>query len=40
VEQQWRSLKYNEVYLKGCDMVAETWPGIGKYNRFYNHAPG
>ena len=36
VERLWRSLKYEEVYLKAYDTVAEAWLGIGNYFRFYN----
>ena len=36
VERLWRSLKYEEVYLKAYDTVAEARLGIGNYFRFYN----
>ena len=36
VERLWRSLKYEEVYLKAYDAVAEARLGIGNYFRFYN----
>ena len=36
VERLWRSLKYEEVYLKAYDSVAEARLGIGNYFRFYN----
>ena len=36
VERLWRSLKYEEVYLKAYDSVAEARLGIGTYFRFYN----
>ena len=36
VERLWRSLKYEEVYLKAYDTVAEAWLGIGNYFQFYN----
>ena len=32
----WRSLKYEEVYLKAYETVAEARLGIGNYFRFYN----
>ncbi len=32
----WRSLKYEEVYLKGYQIVTESRVGIGAYFRFYN----
>jgi putative transposase len=36
VERLWRSLKYEEVYLKGYQRVPEVRAGIGAYFRFYN----
>ena len=36
VDRLWRSLKYEEVYLKAYDSVAEARLGIGYYFRFYN----
>ena len=36
VERLWRSLKYEEVYLKGYQKVPEARAGIGAYFRFYN----
>jgi putative transposase len=36
VERLWRSLKYEEVYLKGYQRVPEARAGIGAYFRFYN----
>ena len=36
VERLWRSLKYEEVYLKAYDTVAEARLGIGNYFSFYN----
>ena len=36
VERLWRSVKYEEVYLKAYDTVAEARAGIGAYLRFYN----
>jgi putative transposase len=36
VERLWRSLKYEEVYLKAYESVAEAREGIGSYFRFYN----
>ena len=36
VERLWRSLKYEEVYLKAYDTVTEARLGIGNYFRFYN----
>lgn len=37
IERLWRSLKYEEVYLKDYSMVAEARAGIGRYFRFYNY---
>ena len=36
IERLWRSLKYEEVYLKDYATVAEARAGIEKYFRFYN----
>jgi putative transposase len=36
VGRLWCSLKYEEVYLKAYDSVAEARLGIGNYFRFYN----
>ena len=36
VERLWRSVKYEEVYLKAYESVAEARVGIGAYLRFYN----
>ena len=37
VERLWRSLKYEEVYLKAYESVAEARQGIAAYFEFYNH---
>ena len=37
VERLWRSVKYEEVYLKVYESVAEARAGIGAYLRFYNN---
>jgi putative transposase len=37
IERLWRSLKYEEVYLKDYESVTEAKTGIEKYFRFYNH---
>ena len=37
VERLWRSLKYEEVYLKNYATVTEARAGIAGYFRFYNH---
>lgn len=36
-ERLWRSLKYEEVYLKDYQSVQEAEQGIGNYLTFYNH---
>ena len=36
VERIWRSLKYEEVYLRAYDSVAEARASIGRYLDFYN----
>jgi len=36
VERLWRSVKYEEVYLKAYDSVAEARSGIGEFLKFYN----
>ena len=36
VERLWRSLKYEEVYLKAYETVAEARQGLANYFRFYN----
>jgi putative transposase len=38
IERLWRSLKYEEVYLKAYDSVAEARQGISNWMRFYNMA--
>ena len=36
IERLWRSLKYEEVYLKDYESVTEARTGIERYLRFYN----
>lgn len=36
VERLWRSVKYEEVYLKAYNSVAQARSGIGEYLKFYN----
>src|SRR5450432_2541892 len=36
VERIWRSVKYEEVYLKAYDSVSEARTSIGRYLEFYN----
>lgn len=37
IERLWRSLKYEEVYLKDYQMASEAREGVGKWIDFYNH---
>ena len=36
VERLWRTVKYEEVYLKDYADVQEAWASLGRYFRFYN----
>jgi putative transposase len=36
VERLWRSVKYEEVYLRAYDSVSEARASIGRYMTFYN----
>lgn len=36
VERLWRSLKYEDIYLKNYETMQEAYAGIGNYFRFYN----
>jgi putative transposase len=36
VERLWRSVKYEEVYLRAYDSVSEARASIGRYLHFYN----
>jgi putative transposase len=38
VERLWRSVKYEEVYLRAYDTVSEARTSIGRYLDFYNRA--
>jgi putative transposase len=38
VERLWRSVKYEEVYLRAYDSVIEARTSIGRYLDFYNPA--
>jgi len=40
VERLWRSLKYEEVYLKAYETVADARSGIGWWLSFYNSRRG
>jgi len=37
VERLWRSVKYEDIYLKEYRMVPELKEGLGSYFEFYNH---
>ena len=39
VERLWRSVKYEEVYLRAYDSVSEARASIGRYLDFYNRPP-
>ena len=36
IERLWRSIKYEEIYLRAYDTVSEARISIGRYLRFYN----
>jgi len=36
IERLWRSVKYEEVYLKAYESMAQAKSGIGEYLKFYN----
>jgi putative transposase len=36
VERLWKSIKYEEVYLRAYEMVSAARSGIGRYLEFYN----
>lgn len=38
VERLWRTVKYEEVYLKSYRTVEEAEDGLDRYFKFYNHA--
>ena len=37
VERLWRTVKYEEIYLKDYEEVADCREGLGRYFPFYNH---
>jgi putative transposase len=37
VERLWRSVKYEEVYLKDYQTVTDVRDGLTSYFKFYNH---
>ena len=36
VERLWRTVKYEDIYLRGYEGAAPLWQGLGRYFRFYN----
>ena len=36
VERLWRTVKYEDIYLRGYEAVPELQQGLGRYFRFYN----
>ena len=36
VERLWRSLRYEEIYLKAYDSIAQARASIGRYMAFFN----
>ena len=36
VERLWRSVKYEDVYLRGYETVLQLHEGLGRYFSFYN----
>ena len=37
VERLWRSVKYEEVYLKAYESIPDARASLAKYFHFYNH---
>jgi putative transposase len=37
VERLWRTVKYEDIYLRGYALVPELEHGLGRYFAFYNH---
>ena len=37
VERLWRTVKYEDIYLRGYGAVPELHQGLGRYFTFYNH---
>lgn len=37
VEQLWRSVKYEEVYLHAYETVSDVRAGLSRYFHFFNH---
>ncbi|MFH1309926.1 MAG: IS3 family transposase [Candidatus Omnitrophota bacterium] len=37
IERLWRTVKYEDVYIKGYETIPETRTGLGEYFEFYNN---
>ena len=37
IERLWRSLKYEDIYLKGYETGADCYKGLREYFKFYSH---
>ena len=37
VERLWRSVKYEDIYIRGYEAVPELYQGLGRYFGFYNN---
>lgn len=37
VERLWRTVKYEDIYIKGYETIPETFQGLREYFRFYNN---
>lgn len=37
VERLWKSVKYEDIYIRGYEAVPELHQGLGRYFTFYNH---
>ena len=37
IERLWRSVKYEDIYLKSYDTGADCYKGLKRYFKFYNH---
>ena len=36
VERLWKTIKFEEIYLRACNTVCEVRTGLNRYIRFYN----
>ena len=37
IERFWRTIKYEDIYLKNYEVVPELYAGLDRYFQFYNH---